>query len=195
MVSIESINGHLTDDQMNALASLRIKVFRDYPYLYEGDMVYEKNYLDTFLKAKNSLLLLVRDGQKVVGASTALPLHEETPNISDPWKNAGYNINSIFYFGESVLDPAYRGKGIGVRFFEERENFAKSLGHFKKCAFCAVIRPEQHPLRPHFYVPLDDFWKNRGYQKMEGLRCEIAWRDIDEERESPKQLQFWSKEI
>jgi GNAT superfamily N-acetyltransferase len=195
VVTIEKISGPLSSEQLTALASLRIRVFKDFPYLYEGDMEYEKDYLETFVKAKDSLLLLVRDEEKVVGASTGLPLHQETSNIYTPWVSAGYDIDTIFYFGESVLDPSYRGRGIGVKFFEEREAFAKSLGQFDRCAFCGVIRPERHPLKPKEYASLDAFWKKRGYRKMEDLICEITWKDIGEENESPKPLQFWSKEI
>ena len=194
-LDFERITSELSNQQLTALANLRIRIFHDFPYLYEGDMAYEQEYLHTFLKAENSFLLLVKDGEKVVGASTAMPLNQETPNISDPWKEAGYDIDSIFYFGESVLDKAYRGQGIGVKFFEEREAFAKSLGQFNRCSFCGVVRPAQHPLMPDNYLPLDSFWKKRGYQRMEGLTCEIAWKDLDEPEESSKSLQFWSKEV
>jgi hypothetical protein len=32
------------------LAKLRIEIFKSYPYLYDGDLDYEHNYLNTYSK-------------------------------------------------------------------------------------------------------------------------------------------------
>ena len=48
-----------------------------------------------------------------------------------------------------------------------------ALGGFTHCAFCAVVRPPDHPLRPAGYVPLDAFWTARGYAKVEGVVARI----------------------
>ncbi|KTD19339.1 hypothetical protein [Legionella israelensis] len=48
------------------LATLRIKVFKEYPYLYEGDVHYEQNYLQTYVTCPESIMVLVLD-QKQVG--------------------------------------------------------------------------------------------------------------------------------
>jgi GNAT superfamily N-acetyltransferase len=39
------------------------------------------------------------------------------------------DLSRIFYFGESVLLSQYRGQGVGVRFFEEREKAARDHGY------------------------------------------------------------------
>jgi hypothetical protein len=59
--------------------------------------------------------------------------------------------------------------------------------------FCGVVRPENHPLRPTDYVPLDAFWRKRGFEKMENVHCSISWQDLDEPQETTKQLAFWQK--
>ncbi|WP_394701474.1 GNAT family N-acetyltransferase [uncultured Roseibium sp.] len=84
-----------------------------------------------------------------------------------PFEEAGLDPAEVFYFAESVLDPDYRGRGIGHRFFDEREAHARSLG-CSTAAFCAVIRPDDHPMRPEDYSPLDPFWTKRGYRKLNG---------------------------
>ena len=40
-----------------ALAQLRLSVFRAYPYLYEGDLAYETEYLETKPYFKDDLIL------------------------------------------------------------------------------------------------------------------------------------------
>jgi len=40
------------------LAELRIKVFHDFPYLYEGSLDYEKNYLKIYTESSRSGVLV-----------------------------------------------------------------------------------------------------------------------------------------
>jgi GNAT superfamily N-acetyltransferase len=192
MVEIKTLSGREAQAYLQELARLRIAVFREFPYLYDGDMAYEEEYLHTFFQAPDSVLVVVLDGGAVVGASTGLPLEQETANIQQPFLEQGLEVGRIFYCGESVLLPEYRGRGIGVRFFEERERWARRLERFDTLAFCAVVRPEDHPRRPADYVPLDAFWRRRGFERTE-LYCYISWRDLDETGESPKALRCWMK--
>jgi len=46
---------------LDAVAELRIAVFRDWPYLYAGDREYEKNYLATYAQSPESLFVLAFD--------------------------------------------------------------------------------------------------------------------------------------
>ena len=73
-----------------------------------------------------------------------------------------------------------------MAFFAEREAAALSHPEVRWAAFCAVIRPDGHPRRPQGYVPLDEFWYRRGYERVPGLVDHIGWRDLDEERETPE---------
>ena len=49
------------------LARLRMSVFRDFPYLYAGSAEYEERYLRTYAQAPGALVVLARDGGRVVG--------------------------------------------------------------------------------------------------------------------------------
>ncbi len=178
-----------------ALARLRIRVFRDYPYLYEGDAEYEERYLRTYADAPDGVMVLVRDGDRVVGASSALPLAAETPNVIEPFMAQGYAPDRIFYYGESVLLPEYRGLGLGRRFFEEREAHARALGRFDLACFCAVERPDDHPRRPRHYRPVYGLWAKQGFVKQPQLRTTFSWRDLDEAEETPKPMVFWLKHL
>ncbi|MDG6774719.1 GNAT family N-acetyltransferase [Thiomicrorhabdus sp. ZW0627] len=194
MLRLERLSGEVLLKHLPDLARLRIKVFREFPYLYEGEMAYEERYLQTYIKSKDSVVVLAWDGDQIVGASTGIPLSEETPNVQAPFVTASYPIDEIFYCGESVLLSEYRGQGAGVAFFEHREAHAKEYG-YKYICFCAVQRSEDHPLRPADYVPLNQFWMNRGYQIQPQLQTEFSWKEIGEETESPKPMTFWMKEL
>ncbi len=194
-VRIETFQGQAAEPYFEDLARLRIEVFRAFPYLYEGDLAYERKYVSTYARSPQSLFVLALDGEKAVGASTAMPMREETEEFQRPFRAAGWNVERIFYYGESVLLPEYRGGGIGVRFFEEREGFARRSGAYDFCCFSAVERPQDHPLRPADYQPLDAFWRKRGYVHRPELRTEFSWRDLGEAEESLKPMSYWLKDL
>lgn len=190
---VQRLVGAAIAQQLPELARLRIQVFREFPYLYEGSEAYERAYLQTYIDSADSLFVLVFDGDRLVGASSGLPLSDEVAELRQPFEQRGEPLERIFYCGESMLLPAYRGRGLGVRFFEEREAHAKRLGRFEKICFCAVQRSATHPRRPADYVPLDAFWQRRGYQQRPDLQTDFSWQDLDEASESPKPMMFWMK--
>jgi len=192
-IRIERKSGVVLSQYIPELARLRIEVFRDFPYLYDGDYDYEKKYLQTYIDTPESVIVLAFDRDKVVGASTALPMKYETDQLKQPFLDHGYNLDDVFYCSESVLNKDYRGLGLGVRFFEQREVHAKDLGGFKFITFCCVERPLDHPRRPANYVPLDQFWNKRGYFKHPELKTTYTWKDLDDTVESPKPMTFWLK--
>ena len=182
-------------DYLPDLASLRIRVFRDFPYLYDGTAEYEEKYLETYTRCPESIVVLVLDGEKVVGATTGLPMDAETPEFQKPFIDQGHDPARIFYCAESVLLPEYRGRGVYPKFFEEREGHARQLGRFDLCCFCCVQRPEDHPLRPTDYVPLDRIWSKFGYVRHPELNTTYDWKDVDQADETPKPMVFWLKSL
>lgn len=194
-IEIKTFTGNSIEPYISDLARLRIEIFRDFPYLYEGSIAYEEKYLSTYSQSPESFFAVAFDVERVVGMSTGVPMADETEEFKQPFIEQGYDPESIFYFGESVLEKAYRGQGIGVRFFEEREGYATSLGRFTHTAFCAVERSGDHPARPSNYQPLDAFWHNRGYRKYPELKTEYAWLDVGDTEETSKPMIFWMKRL
>lgn len=178
------------------LASLRLKVFSEYPYLYEGNLEYEEKYLETYFKATKSFILMLKDKitNQWIGATTGIWAFEEEESFKAPFISYGMDPKEVFYFGESVLLKEYRGKGLGKIFFEERELFAKTISDIKYLSFCAVVR-EGHPLKPDNYIPLNNFWIQQGFNEVVGLTTKYEWKDIGEDLSTEKTMQFWLKKI
>ena len=195
----------------SALADLRIRVFREYPYLYDGSLAYEQAYLETYTASDQAMAVLVLDTAStsvtgaeaehvtVVGASTGIPMAQESDEFRQPLAVAGFPSDSLFYFGESVLLPDYRGRGVYRQFFERRERYVRELiekgAKFTHLCFCAVDRPERHPLRPADYQPLDRIWQHFGYRKLQGPVMHFDWKDIDQPEETSHPMSYWIKAV
>ena len=173
------------------LARLRISVFRDWPYLYDGDLDYERRYLATYTCDK-SIVVAAFDGETMVGASTGLPFIEHEDDLSTAFDETGYAPETLFYCAESVLVGSARGKGLYRSFFTEREAHAHEMG-FTYATFCGVIRDDAHPARPKGHKPLDPVWRHFGYAPVPGAIGHLSWRDIGDAVETSKPLQFWIK--
>lgn len=193
-MQFEVIRGAAIEPVREAVARLRIEVFREWPYLYEGTPRYEARYLQTYAECPQSAVVLARDGDAIVGASTALPLVHAEDEFQAPFREQGLDPGRYLYLAESVLLPEYRGQGAGHRFFNEREAIARELG-LPWATFCAVVRPPDHPLRPPDYCPLEGFWRKRGYAPVDGLVAEFPWPDRDQSAATYKPLQFWARRI
>lgn len=176
------------------LARLRIAVFREFPYLYDGTAEYEEVYLQSYLKSELSYAVLVSSRGKVVGASTGMPLVAESDDIGKPFRQQGFDVEEIFYCGESVLLPQFRGRGIGGQFMQLRESHARRHG-FKQMAFCAVNRPADHPRRPSDYRALYSFWRQCGFVPVDGFQLDFTWQEIDEDVASAKPMDVWMKSL
>ncbi|TXD33965.1 GNAT family N-acetyltransferase [Lujinxingia vulgaris] len=194
-VEVRRLSGDSVHQYVDDLARLRLQIFRTYPYLYDGDLDYESRYLARYLESSESVLVAAFDGERVVGVSTGMPMAESDEDFQRPFKELGYDVGEIFYLAESVLLPEYRGQGVGVKFFEEREAHVRELDAFRFTCFAAVVRPPDHPRRPEGWQPLDAFWRKRGYERQPQIRTMMRWKEIDTVEEVPEVMEIWLKDL
>ena len=191
----ERFQGPDLEERLWDIARLRMTVFRDWPYLYEGTAEYERRFLQIYIDSPRSFALAVVDGDEVVGVTTAMPMADEDPAIQQPFVDAGFDVDRGFYFAESVLLPDYRGQGLYRRFFHERETHASSFGEYDWVTFCGVQRPADHPLKPADYQRLDPVWRHFGFEPRDDLVATFPWRDVGDTEETVKRLMFWLKPL
>lgn len=193
-VTVRALQGADLESHLDGVAGLRIAVFRDWPYLYDGTLEYERDYLQTYRDSAQALLVGAFDGDRLIGASTSTPMEDHAAEFAAPFAGLGLPLTQILYGAESVVLAEYRGLGLGHRFFDLREAHARSLGR-THVAFCSVQRPEDHPMRPDTYRTNDAFWLGRGYAPLPGVLAEFSWRDVGDSTESVKPLQFWMRAL
>ena len=189
---IEILSGASIRPLLPELAKLRIKIFREYPYLYEGSEEYEKHYLERYAESPSSILVIARNLQgAIVGASTGNAMENEMGEVAKPFVEAGYDTNDFYYFAESVLLPEYRGQGIGKDFMQARLNKAAEQKK-KYAAFCSVMR---EGVAPQNYNSPEYLWKKQGFEKHPELVSYFSWKDIGDEVETRKPLVYWLKKL
>ncbi|MFT4179240.1 MAG: GNAT family N-acetyltransferase [Thermomonas sp.] len=193
-ITLQTLSGAAILPHLDAVAALRIAVFRDWPYLYAGSAAYEREYLAAYAASADSVVVLARDGDAVVGASTGIPLAQDSAEFQQPFHERGIEPARVFYCGESVLLPAYRGRGLGHAFFDAREAHARRLGGFDFTAFAAVDRDAADPRRPAGHRDNDAFWTKRGYVRQPGMTMRLHWNENGVgEVEHP--LTFWLRPL
>jgi GNAT superfamily N-acetyltransferase len=199
-VRLEALTGVKLTAAIPVLAQLRIAVFREWPYLYDGHPAYEEKYLGELAKARDGVIVAALDGTEIVGAATAAPLAQHSPDFAPLFADLSIDPDRVFYFGESVLLPAWRGQGIGHRFFDRREAAAldartSSGARFTHAAFCGVVRATDDPRQPPDYTPLDAFWQRRGFELVQGMFGSYSWKEIGAAEETEQLMQFWLKRL
>ncbi|MEM8867260.1 MAG: GNAT family N-acetyltransferase [Verrucomicrobiota bacterium] len=191
---IFTVQGEALSDYIEAIAALRIEVFREWPYCYDGSIDYERRYLQSYIQSPSALVVIAETAGRIVGASTALPLIDADPAFAQAFEGTSLPKEDIIYYGESVVLPAYRGRGIGAQFFQTREAHASALGK-KFATFCAIERPPNNTRQPANYRPLDSFWQRQGFNKQPAIQATFDWREIGETVECSHTLSFWIKEL
>ena len=193
-IDVRALTGAVLEAALDNLAALRITVFRDWPYLYDGSFDYEREYLQTYRDNPGALLIGAFHEGRLIGASTSTLMEDHAAAFSAPFTALNIPLSDVLYGAESVLLPAYRGIGLGHRFIDLREAHARAMGR-SYVAFCSVTRPLTHPMKPQNARTNDAFWLGRGYAPLPGVIAEFSWRDLGDQDETVKSLQFWMRKL
>ncbi|KCZ50340.1 hypothetical protein HY3_14905 [Hyphomonas pacifica] len=194
-MSLRPLSGDELEDALPALARLRIQVFEAFPYLYAGTIDYEQDYLRKFSTARDAFIVTAEtEAGEIVGCATGSAITDHHSEFAEPLVQAGIDLPSTFYFGESVLLPEWRGHGLGHKFFDAREQHARKRGYARSC-FCAVMRPADHPKRPADYSPLDTFWNKRGYTKRPDISANFEWPEQHGDPSLPHTMHYWFHDL
>ncbi|MDD2411768.1 MAG: GNAT family N-acetyltransferase [Bacteroidales bacterium] len=195
MMEIKVVSAQEIESYIDIIANLRITIFKEYPYLYDGDYTYEQKYLKKFLETPDSLICVAYDENQIVGAITALPLKYEDELIKKPFLNQGISMDTVYYYSEALILQEYRKKGIGIKMFKMAEEKIISMEKYTFFTFAAIERNENHPQKPKDYQSPYPFFGKIGFIQRRDLVCQMSWKEINQTQESNKSLYFWTKEI
>ena len=185
--------GQAVADHLDTLASLRLDIFEEYPYLYRGRREDELAYLAGYADKPGACVILAENHGAVVGAATGMPLAQEDAALRDPFAASPYPLDAIYYVGELLFRPAYRSRGLGQRLLARMESHIRDLGGFRQIVCATVERPADHPLRPADFIPIDRFLSRTGFARLDGIVTHFAWLEVDGVKRDHT-MQFWVKD-
>ncbi len=188
------LTGTAIADVLDDLATLRLDIFPEYPYLYQGLREDELKYLVTYAEAPDACAILANDGLTVIGAATGMPLVHEDAQMLDAFAGTTFPLNEIYYVGELLFRPAYRNCGLGQKLLDRLEHYIQSLGSYRKLTCATVVRPEDHSLRPCDYIPITRFLARAGFARLSGVTTSFMWLETDGVKRDHL-MQFWIKDL
>ncbi|QEM69408.1 GNAT family N-acetyltransferase [Geobacter sp. FeAm09] len=193
-ITARMLVGTAIADGLDAMATLRLGIFPEYPYLYQGRREDELQYVSTYAQAPDACVILAYDGSAVIGAATGMPLVHEDAQMRDAFAGTAFPLNEIYYVGELLFRPAYRNCGLGQKLLARLENHIRSLGDYRTLACATVERPDDHPLRPHDYIPITRFLARTGFVRLPEVTTRFTWRETDGVKRDHL-MQFWIKSL
>ena len=116
---------------------------------------------------------------------------------ADGFDAAGYPAQSVYYYGEILVHPDYRGRGIASAFYQQREAHARALGYQTVC-FAAIVKPDNDPQRPTDYFYPGPLWQRLGFQAFPKLTMTYDWPTRQSDGSTLTQshtLAFWIKPL
>jgi GNAT superfamily N-acetyltransferase len=194
VITEQLLTGAAIADVLDELATLRLDIFADYPYLYRGRREDELSYLKTYADTADACVLLARDGAAVIGAATGMPLVHEDARMIAAFAGTDLPLDEVYYVGELLFLRPYRQGGLGMKLLGLLESQVRSLGPYRRLTCATVERPDDHPRRPPDYLPITRFLARTGFSRLTGVTTSFSWRETDGvTRDHP--MQFWSKEL
>lgn len=176
----------------------RIALFREYPYLYEGNAKEENTYITWFSKLPHSAVAVAYLGKNPVGFITGTGFtgfSEHFEGSIDLFKRADLNPSAYYYIAEIVILPSYRGNHLSKRLFDALEAYAYKCGYTASCF--VTESHDVHPLKPKNYRSLKPLWTGLGYAKS-SLFIHFSWLTIQPNNSAVQQehkLDYWIKDL
>lgn len=197
--TIELCAGKDVKKYLELVSKFRIKLFAKYPYLYKGDLEYEKKYIDSYANNTQSTIAAAKIDQEIIGLSTGIPLISESEILSEAdslFKNQHIDPKKIYYYGEIMVLPKFRGHNISSRLLNAQDELIKTWG-YTHVSLLTVVREKNHPLQPINYKSTDIVWEKMGYHKT-GLQLKFYWPTFQNDgtiKEEDHVLELWLREI
>lgn len=193
-IQLHVLTGKEIHRYMTEIANLRIIFFREFPYLYEGDSSQEENYLAMYSSSENTVVVIAKDADQIVGVVAGLPLDESTEEIKQI-DGMEQITGDIFYLGEIVVLEDERKDNIKRNLYREFENQIREKESYKRIFVCEIDRPASDPRKPPNYIPSDYFWSAEGFVKQPELTANFSWKELDRPKEENHLMIFWVKNL
>ncbi|MCI5052766.1 MAG: GNAT family N-acetyltransferase [Simkaniaceae bacterium] len=167
-------------------ANLCHEAFAQPPYSYEPDLEYEAEYLKFYENSDNSIFILAKEGEEIVGAITGIPVAESFDECREAFEQMGVDYTGMYYLGELVIKTSHQEKGIGSKLYDAFEKFAREKG-YRSITACTLVNGEKYFM--------DRAIQKRGFKRIENFVVPFEWKNIGADEITMHPMQFWVKEL
>lgn len=195
MINVVPFTDESLKEFILSIIDLRIEVFAEYPFLYEGDRKFEEKYLQKFNTMKDSIIAIAFDGDKIIGAGTGHPFTYERENFKELFKKHDRDPKDYYFIGEVLLQKPYRAQGLGKQIYAQIEAYVRKLGCYPHISLFTILRPDNHPKKPENYFSLISYWEKLGFTKHPELIETATYQEVGEKEKSPKEMIFMIKSL
>ena len=199
MISYKVFIGNEGAHLIGIVSDMRITYFREFPYMYKGNLEYEKEYISELTSHKKSMIVTASINSKIVGISTALPLTSDADILKEVYnlfEKKSYAPKEIYYYGEVIVLPSYRRKGIANQLYHLHEQQALKW-KYKYACLAVVVRDKDDPRKPNQYLSTDIIWPKLGFKK-ENIYFNYHWPTVlsdGQVKDVQNTMVFWTKKI
>ncbi len=193
-LKIECLSALEAKKYISDFARLRINVFREYPYFYEGSLEYEKAYLGEYFLCNDFYALAFFDGERICGMGTLIPLESSFAEIKELFAKLKLDAKDYLYFGEVILEAPYRGKKLLPIFMAEAFKVARKLG-LSKIAYMSIVSSKSDKLRPANYRDSNAIMQKHGTRLIENSEMTFSYKSALSGQDEAHTMQCYELDV
>ena len=191
------VTGKAINDCFEAIATLRLMVFSEYPYCYQGSFEDEQKHFGQYTCHEDRSLAVLFEKNQIIGLSTRIPAASALPLLGravPELERRGVNIEQHYYVIESMIKQAFRGKKRGQLLYQEHEVFIRRRGYQTNCLLTLATESTITSVEKK---PFTSLWHWLGFKKT-AIQTSFTWltRMFDHlVREQSHVFDFWARDL
>jgi len=170
-------------ENQNDIINLRLEILTS--NLYSTNSEIEVGYLKKFAKMKNSIVVILKESDKIVAILNALPLIYEEDNILSSWRETDFDVSFIYYFKEIIILPKYDRIDLRQEILHTAQDWILGFNQYHFFITSTGINRDNIPI-------IEEFYTQNSYDKLDiksNSRYKIENKNIN------NKLHFWIKKI
>ncbi|SHO80964.1 Histone acetyltransferase HPA2 and related acetyltransferases [hydrothermal vent metagenome] len=167
------------------IVDLRIEILENSPYTYKIQKEDEQEYIKKFAKIKDSIIVTLKDNNKIVAMLNAIPLIYENQEILLVWSKTEFEVNSIYYFKEILISHQYNRIELKQEILNTAQDWIKGFNKYNFFITSITNVDENSTIKEQFY-------RDNLYDKLD---IKANSRYIRREDNQNNKLHFWIKKI
>lgn len=187
-IKYEILQGEKIQSRLSEIIILCDTIYRQYPYLYNGDDAGYTEYVRSYSASPNSVVILAFANDEAIGIAMGMPMKETREYYTAPFTAHYMDVNDIFYLGEFGIKPEHHQLGISFDMYRQFEEIVRATQKFSTIAFWEILNPMK-------CEELHQAYRATGFSYHPELSFELWWQNIGETNESAHLAQYWIKSL